>query len=91
MRAATEELQTTASGWHALAGELTGAAPTVSGVSYQPSAAAVTAIHAAVAGAGEAFGARAQTTAAETAAAATAYAQNEASSADLLNAVTESL
>ncbi len=90
-RAATDELHSTASGWHTLAGELSAAGPTAPRLSFQRSAAAVTAIHAGVAAASEALTARTQVTAVKTTAAATAYTESEASSADLLNALTESL
>jgi hypothetical protein len=60
-------------------------------LSFQPSAAAVTAIHAGVAAASGVLTARTQITAVKTAAAAIAYTENEASSADSLNALTESL
>jgi hypothetical protein len=91
LRAATDELHGTASGWHTLAGELTGTAPSVSGLSFQPSAAAVNAIHTGVAAASGVLTARTTITAVKTTAAATAYTESEASSADLLNALTESL
>jgi hypothetical protein len=91
LRAVTDELHATASGWRTLAGELTGTAPSTSGLSFQPSAAAVTAIHAGVAAASGVLTARTQITAVKTAAAAIAYTENEASSADSLNALTESL
>jgi hypothetical protein len=78
LRAATDELHATASGWHTLAGELTGTAPSGSGLSFQPTAAAVTAIHVGI-------------TAAKTAAAAIAYTENEATSAAMLNALSEAL
>jgi hypothetical protein len=87
----TEELHTTARGWHALATELTGTAPSASGASFQPSAAAVNGIRAGVAAACEALTARTQTTAAKATAAATAYTENEATSATLLGALSESL
>jgi hypothetical protein len=60
LRAATGELYATASGWHTLAGELTGAPPTASGLLFQPSAAAVTAIHAGVAAASGVLAVRTQ-------------------------------
>jgi hypothetical protein len=91
LRAATEELHITASGWHALAGELSTTAPAAPGLSFQPSAAAVTAIHAGVAAASEALTARTQITAVKITAAATAYIENEATSAALLDALSESL
>ncbi|MBV8180471.1 MAG: hypothetical protein JO045_17060 [Mycobacterium sp.] len=91
LRAASEELHIGASGWHALTGELSATAPAVPGLSFQPSAAAVTAIHAGVAAAGEALTARTQITAVKTTAAATAYTENEATSAALLDALSESL
>ena len=91
LRAATHELHATASGWQTLAGELTGTAPSVSGLSFQPSAAAVTAIHAAVATASGVLTARTLMTAAKTTSAATAYTNNEATSADRLNALSGSM
>jgi hypothetical protein len=60
-------------------------------MSFQPSAAAVSAIHTGVAAASEALSARTQTTAAKSTAAATAYTENEATSATLLGALSESL
>jgi hypothetical protein len=91
LRAATHELHATANGWYTLADELTGAAPSGSGLSFQPSATAVTAIHAAVAAASGALTARAHATAAKTTSAATAYTNNEATSADRLNALSGSM
>jgi hypothetical protein len=91
LRAATEELHITASGWYALAGELSATAPAAPGLSFQPSAAAVAAIHAAVAAASEALTARTQITAVKTTAAATAYTENEATSAAMLEALSTSM
>ena len=92
MRAATDDLLATANGWNGMTAELlTTATPAGLGSSAQASAAAVNAIHAGVATAGEAFAARTQITAVKTAAAGFAYNSNEASSADLLDAITESL
>jgi hypothetical protein len=90
-RAATNELHAAASGWHALAGELTNTAPSASGLSFQPSAAAVATIHAGVAAACGALTARAHATAAKSAAAATAFAEKESTSAGKLNALIEAL
>jgi hypothetical protein len=61
------------------------------GLSFQPSAAAVTAIHAGVAGASGVLTERTLITAVKTAAAATAYTENEATSATMLNALSEAL
>lgn len=80
-----------ASGWQTLAGEVTVTAPSVSGLSFQPTAAAVTAIHAGVAAASGALTARTLISAVKTAAAATAYTENEAISAARLNALSEAL
>ncbi len=92
LRAATDELLAAANGWHGMTAELlTTAVPSGVGSSAQASAAAVNAVHAGVAAAGEAFAARTQITAVKTAAASFAYTSNEASSADLLDAITESL
>jgi hypothetical protein len=91
LQAATHELHTTASGWQTLGGDLSGTAPSVSGLSFQPSAAAVTAIHAGVAGASGVLTERTLITAVKTAAAATAYTENEATSATMLNALSEAL
>jgi hypothetical protein len=91
LRAATHELHTTASGWQTLAGELSGTAPSVSGLSFQPSAAAVAAIRAGVAAASGVLSARTLVTAVKTAAAATAYTENEATSAAVLTALSEAL
>jgi hypothetical protein len=74
-----------------LGGELIGAAPTASGLSFQPSAAAVTAIHAGVAAASGVLTARTQITAVKTTAAAIAYIENEATSAAMLDVLSESL
>ncbi|MFZ3269110.1 MAG: hypothetical protein WA488_29435 [Mycobacterium sp.] len=91
LRAATHELHTTASGWQTLAGEVTVTAPSVSGLSFQPSAAAVTAIHAAVATASGTLTARTLMTATKTTSAATAYTNNEATSSDRLYALSGSM
>jgi hypothetical protein len=91
LRAATHELHAAATGWQTLAGELGGTAPSVSSLSFQPSAAAVTAIHAAVATASGVLTARTLMTAAKTTSAATAYTANEATSASMLNALSEAL
>ena len=91
LRATTDELHATAGGWHALAGELTGTAPGVSGLSFQPSAAGVAAIHAAVAKASGVLTSRTLMTAAKTTSAATAYSNNEATSADRLSALSGSM
>ena len=91
LRATTDELHATAGGWHALAGELTGTAPSVSGLSFQPSAAGAAAIHAAVAKASGVLTARTLMTAAKATSAATAYRNNEATSADTLNALSGSM
>jgi hypothetical protein len=91
LRAATHELHATANGWHTLADELTGTMPSMPASSFQPSAAAVTAIHAAVATASGVLTARTLMTAAKTISAATAYTDNEATSADRLNALSGSM
>lgn len=92
LRVATDELLATANNWHGLAAELLPtAAPTELGVSFQASAAAVEAVHAGAAAAGEAFAARTQITAVKTAAASFAHASTEATSRDLLDAIAESL
>jgi hypothetical protein len=91
LRATTDELHATAHGWHALAGELTGNAPSVSGLSFQPSAAGVAAIHAAVAKASGVLTARTLMTAANTTSAATAYSNNDATSADRPDALSGSM
>lgn len=90
LRATTDELHARANGWHALAGELTGNAPSVS-LSFQPSVAGVAAIHAAVAKASGVLTARTLMTAAKTTSAATAYSNNDATSADRLNALSGSM
>jgi hypothetical protein len=89
--AATHELHARANGWYTLADELTGTTPSVPGLSFQPSAAAVTAIHAAVATAGGVLTARTLMTAAKTTSAATTYTNNEATFADRLNALSGSM
>ena len=91
LRAATHELHATANGWHTLADELTGTRPSVPDLSVQPSAAAVTAIHAAVAAASGVLTARTLMTAAKANSSATAYTNNEATSADRLNALSGSM
>ena len=91
LRAATHALHATASGWHTLADELTGTRPSTPGLPFQPSAAAVTAIHAAVAAASGVLTARTLMTAAKANSAATAYTNNEATSADRLNALSGSM
>jgi S1-C subfamily serine protease len=91
LRVATEELHATASGWGTMAGRLTATAPTVPGVPFQPSAAVVTAMHAGVTAASGVLTARTVITAVKATAAATAYTQQEAASADLLNALGEAL
>jgi hypothetical protein len=87
LRAATHELRVTANGWHTLASELPGTAPTVPGLSFQPSAAAVAAIHAAVATASGVIAARTVNTAVKTTTAATAYTANEENSAAMIIAI----
>jgi hypothetical protein len=91
LRAATHELHATANGWHTLAEELTGTTPNMPALSFQPSAAAVTAIHAAVATASGVLTARTLMTAAKTTSAAMTYTDNEATSADRLNALSGSM
>lgn len=91
LRATTDELHATANGWHTLADELTGTTPSMAGLSFQPSAAAVTAIHAAVATASRVLTASTLMTAAKTTSAATAYTNKEATSADTLNALSGSM
>jgi hypothetical protein len=91
LRAATHELHATANGSHTLTDELTGTTPRTAGLSFQPSATAVTAIHAAVATASSVLTARTLMTAAKTTSAATAYTNNEATSADRLNALSGSM
>jgi hypothetical protein len=90
LRAAVEELHATAAEWASRAGECSATAPGVSG-SFQPSTTAVAAIHAGVAVASATLTARTQITAVKTTAAASAYTQQEATSAALLNALGESL
>lgn len=90
LRAATHELHATAHGWHALADELTGTTPTP-GLPFQPSAAAVTAIHAGVDAASGVLAARTVNTAAKATAAATAYTANEETSAAMINAISRAL
>jgi hypothetical protein len=91
LQAAIRELYATASGWHTWAGKLTGAVPTASGLSFQPSAAAVIAIHAGIAAASGVLTTRTQITAVKAAAAAIAYTENEATSAAMFDALSESL
>ncbi len=91
LRAATHELHATANGWDTLADQLTGTVPSVPGLSFQPSAAAVAAIHAAVATASDVLTARTLMTAAKTTSAATAFLENDATSALMLNSLSEAL
>jgi hypothetical protein len=92
LRAATDELLSTANGWHGMTAEfLSTAPPTGLGLSAQASAAAVNAVHAGVAAAGEAFAARTQITAVKTVAASFAYTSSEGYAADLLDAISEAL
>jgi len=91
LRAATHELHATANGWHTLADELTGATPSMPGLSFQPSAAAVAAIHAGVATASGVLTARTLMTAAKTTSAATAYTANEENSAAMIIAISGAL
>lgn len=92
LRVAADQLLATANGWHGLSAELlTTAVPSGSGLSAQASAAAVNAVHAGVAAAGEAFATRTRITAVKTAAASFAYTSTDASSRDLLDAISESL
>ncbi|KAA8955763.1 hypothetical protein [Mycobacterium sp.] len=91
LRVATDQLLATASGWHGLSADLAAVPPTGLGLSCQASAAAVNAVHAGAAAAGEAFAARTQTTAVKTAVASAAYVSTEANSKDLLDAITEAL
>lgn len=91
LRVATDQLLATASSWHGLSADLLTNAPSGLGLSCQPSAAAVNAVHAGAVGAGDIFAARTQITAVKTIAAATAYTSREASSGDVLKAVIESL
>jgi hypothetical protein len=91
LRVATDELLATARGWHGLSAEIAAVAPSGLGLSCQASAAAVNAVHASAAAAGEAFAARTQTTAVKTAVASAAYVSAEANSKDILDAITESL
>lgn len=88
---APDQLLARASGWHGLAAELGAVAPAEMGLSCQASAAAVNAVHASAAAAGEAFAARTQITALKTAAASLAYVSTEANSADIIDAITDSL
>jgi hypothetical protein len=92
LRVATDELLATANNWHGLTAELSPTAvPTELGVSCQASAAAVNAVHAGAAAAGEAFAARTQITAVKTAAASFVYTSADATSRDLLDVIAESL
>lgn len=92
LQVATDELLATASGWHRLGAELVPTAvPAGVGLSGQPSAAAVNAVHAGAAAAGETFAARTQFTALKTTAATLAYLSAEADSKDIFNAITDSL
>jgi hypothetical protein len=92
LRVATDEVLAAANSWHGLSAELLiTAAPSGLGLSSQPSAAAVNAVHASAAAAGEAFAVRTQLTALKTTAASLAYLSTEANSADILDAITQSL
>ncbi|OMC44090.1 hypothetical protein A5745_16770 [Mycobacterium sp. IS-2888] len=92
LRVPTSDLLATASGWHGLGAELIPAAvPSGLGLSCQASAAAVNAVHASAAAAGGAFATRTQLTALKTAAAALGYASSDVDSADLIDAIIDSL
>jgi hypothetical protein len=91
LRVATDELFAAASRWHGLSADLSAVAPSGSGLSCQASAAAVNAVHASAAAAGAAFAARTQVTALKITAASLAYLSTEANSADVMDAITESL
>jgi hypothetical protein len=92
LRVATDELTATANGWHALgAGLLPAAVPSGMGLSCQASAAAVNAVHASAAAAGEAFAARTHFTALKTAATSLAFVSSQADAADIVDAITQAL
>jgi hypothetical protein len=91
LRVAAEQLHSTATGWGTMAGQLSTTAPAAPHSSFQPSAAAVTAIHTGVTAASGVLTARTQITAVKTLAAATAYTRREATSAALVDALGESL
>jgi hypothetical protein len=89
---ATDELLITANTWHALGAELaTTSVPTATGLSCQASAAAVNAVHASAAAAGEAFAARTHFTALKTAATSLAFVSSQADAADIVDAITQAL
>jgi hypothetical protein len=91
LRVPIDDMLSTASTWYGLTAELAAVAPSGAGLSCQASAAAVNAVHAGTSAAGETFAARTQITAVKTAAASVAYASTEANSAEILDAITESV
>ena len=92
LQVATDELLTTANGWHALGAELvTTSVPSGMGLSCQASAAAVNAVHASAAAAGAAFAARTQFTALKTTAASLAFESMDANAHDIVDAITQAL
>jgi hypothetical protein len=86
LQVAVDELQVTANQWHGLDTQLAGAHP-LPGNAFQPTAAAVNGVNAAIGVAVAAFTARTQATAAAVAASATGYANQDDTAAGALAAV----
>ncbi|BCO37437.1 hypothetical protein BMW24_013835 [Mycobacterium heckeshornense] len=91
LRADEDDLRVTAARWHAVAGDLVGAAPNVPAASSQASAAVVNEIHAGAAVTEQAFAARIRITAIKTDAAATLYAAQDAAAATKLDDIAKAL
>jgi len=87
LRIDIDDLQATAAFYHAEAGELAGSVSVGEGQFFQPSAAAVRAVHAGAATARAALSARTTGTGARVAEADALYVENEAESAAKLGAV----
>jgi hypothetical protein len=87
LRVNVDDVQGTAAYYQASAGRLAGGTSTGAGRSFQPSAAAVQAVHASAATTRAALSARAAATGVRVAEADARYVENEAESAALLHAV----
>jgi hypothetical protein len=87
LRVNVDDVQVTAACYQAAAGRLIGSVPVGAGQSFQPSAAAVQAVHAGAATARAVLAARTTATADNVAAADAHYVENEAESAAKLRAV----
>src|SRR5438105_1867004 len=89
LRVGVEDVQVMVVRWRAQAATLVASAPPSAGLSCQPSAAAVSAGHAAIATAAASLTGRVQSSATKVAAADTGYLANEASSARQLAAIAD--